>query len=100
MIDSHKLGDVIAENKKLGKYMRKYLVMMMTICQVFCELCEYEDKNEKRKDVWKYLKTKDKKVYNYIRFKNIFGFACMQSFIGRKIGLFLYRIAQKLYKFN
>ena len=100
MIDSHNVENIIGQNKKLGKYMRKYLTMMMTICQVFCELCEYEDKNEKRKDVWKYLKEKDKKMYTYIRYKSVFGLACMQSFVGRKVGLFFYKIAQKLYKFN
>lgn len=100
MIDSHNIDDVFAVSRKLGKYMRKYLTMMMTISTIFCELCEFEDKNEKRKDLWKYLKEKDKKMYNYVRFRNIFGFACMQSLPGRKIGVFFYKIARKIYKFN
>ena len=100
MIDSHKLDDVYTVSKKLWKYMRKYLTMMMTISTIFCELCDYEDRDEKRKDLWKYLKDRDAKLYSYVRFKNIFGFACMQSYVGRKIGVFFYKIARKLYKFN
>lgn len=100
MIDSHKIEDVYAVSKKLGKYMKKYLTMMMTISTIFCELCEFEDKDEKRKDLWKYLKDRDEKMYKFVRFKNIFGFACMQSYIGRKIGVGFYKIARKIYKFN
>ena len=100
MIDSHKIDDVFKVSKKLGKYMRKYICMMMTISTIFCELCEFDDKDQKRKDLWKYLKDTDKKLYNYVRFKNIFSFACMQSFVGRKIGIFFYKIARKIYKFN
>lgn len=100
MIDSHKIEDVYAVSRKLGKYMKKYLAMMMTISTIFCELCEFEDKDEKRKELWQYLKNKDERMYKYIRRGNIFSFACMQSFVGRKVAIFFYSLARKIYKFN
>ena len=100
MLESHKLDDVRKVSKKLWKYMRKYLTMMMTISTIFCEICEFEDKDEKRKGLWDHLREWDPVLYKYVRYRNIFSFACMQSYIGRKIGLFFYRIARKLYKFN
>ena len=100
MIDAHNIADVYKISKKLGKYMKKYLAMMMTISNIFCELCEFEDKDEKRKDLWAYLKNKDEKLYKHVRHGCIWSFACLQSYPGRKLGIFLYRIARKLYKFN
>ncbi|MBQ5398565.1 MAG: glycosyltransferase family 2 protein [Ruminococcus sp.] len=100
MIDAHKIEDVYAVSKKLGKYMKKYLAMMMTISGIFCELCDYEDKDEKRKDLWQYLRNKDEKLYKHIRWHCIWSFACLQSYPGRKLGIILYRIARKIYKFN
>ncbi len=100
MIDAHSIDSVYKISRKLGKYMRKYISMMMTISNIFCELSEYEDKDEKRKDIWKYLKSKDKKLYNHIRFRSFFSLANIQNKPGRKLSIFLYRIARKLYKFN
>lgn len=100
MIDSHKISDVFAVSPKLGKYMRKYITMMMTISNIFCELCEYEDKDEKRIELWKYMRSKDEETYKYIKFRTIFAFANIQCAPGRKTAVFLYRIARKIYKFN
>ncbi|MCH5299160.1 MAG: glycosyltransferase family 2 protein [Ruminococcus sp.] len=100
MIDAHNLDDVFAQSKKLGTYMRKYLTMMMTISNIFCELCEFEDKDEKRKDLWNYLKAKDEKLYKYVRSQTIFALANLQNKPGRKTAIFFYRIARKIYKFN
>ena len=100
MIDAHNIDDVFAISYKLGKYMRKYIAMMMTISNIFCELCTYEDKDEKRRELWAYLKKKDEKLYRYVRSKTIWSVANIQNAPGRKTAVFLYRIARKIYKFN
>lgn len=100
MIDAHRIEDVYKVSAKLGKYMKKYIAMIMTISNIFCELCEYPDKDQKRKDIWKYLRDKDEKLYKHVRYGCIWSFANFQSYLGRKLGVLLYRIARKIYKFN
>ena len=100
MIESHRISDVYAVSKKLGKYMRKYITMMMTISNIFCEICEFEDKDQKREDLWKYMKDYDIKTYNYVKHKSIFSLANIQNYVGRKTAIGFYRIARKIYKFN
>ncbi len=100
MIDAHNIDDVFKISRKLGKYMRKYIAMMMTISTIFCELCEYPDKDQKRKNLWKYLRDKDRKLYRHVRYRTIWSLACVQNKPGRKLAVFLYRIARKIYKFN
>lgn len=100
MIDAHRIEDIYAVSRKLGKYMKKYLAIMMTISNIFCELCNYEDKDEKRKDLWRYLQSRDEKLYKYIKWHCIWSFACIQNAVGRKTAVFLYKIARKIYKFN
>lgn len=100
MIDSHKIADVNKISKKLGKYMRKYITMMMTISNIFCEICEFDDKDEKREALWQYMKESDIKTYNFIKHQTIFSLANIQNYLGRKTAIGLYRIARKIYKFN
>ena len=100
MIDAPRIEDIYAVSRKLGKYMKKYLAIMMTISYIFCELCNYEDKDEKRKDLWRYLQSRDEKLYKYIKWHCIWSFACIQNAVGRKTAVFLYGIARKIYKFN
>ena len=100
MIESHRIADVYAVSKKLGKYMRKYITMMMTISNIFCEICEFEDKDQKREDLWKYMKEYDIKTYNYVKHKSIFSLANIQNYVGRKTAIGFYRIARRIYKFN
>lgn len=100
MIDSHNLDDVKKVSKKLHKYMLKYITMMMTISNIFCTICDDPKKEEKRKDLYDYLKAKDEKVYKHVKHGTIFALANLQSKFGQKLGLFFYRIARKIYKFN
>lgn len=100
MVKSHKIEDVYAVSKKLGKYMRKYITMMMTISNIFCEICEFDNKDELREDLWQFMKDYDIKTYNYVKHKSIFSLANIQNYVGRKTAIGLYKIARKIYKFN
>ena len=60
MIDAVDLNTV--ENSHLRKYMHNYLSMMMCICSVFLRMEQTPENEEKRADVWAYLKAKDAKL--------------------------------------
>ncbi len=99
MIDSHNLSRDV-ENKKLRAYMENYLLMMMTISTVFTMLSDRPDWNEMRNGIWKYLEEKNPEIYPHMR-KRFFGWGCnLQGKAGRKVIIGLYKIAQKLWKFN
>lgn len=100
MIDAHNLEDVKKISTKLYKYMLKYITMMMTISNIFAIICDDPDKEAKRKDLWDYLRAKDENVYKHIKRGTIFAFANFQSTPGQHMGVFFYRIARKIYKFN
>lgn len=100
MIDCHNLQDVKKVSMKLYKYMRKYITMMMTISNIFTIICDDPQKDAKRKDLWNYLKDKDEETYKYIKRSSIFSLGNLQSKAGQQTGVFFYRIARKIYKFN
>lgn len=99
MIDEVDLLHDIYE-KKLQKYMENYLSMMMCICSVFLRMINTDEAEEKRKDIWKYLKVKQPEVYSHIR-NNVLNLGTnIPSEFGRRLGLGGYHLAQKIFKFN
>ena len=100
MIDSHNLEDVKKVSTKLYKYMLKYITMMMTISNIFAIICDDPQKYAKREDLWNYLREKDENTYKHIKRGTIFALANNQSKFGQQTGVFFYRIARKIYKFN
>ena len=99
MIDSIDLeGDVV--QKKLRRYMENYLSMMMCICSVFLRMINTPESEQKRRDIWNYLKTKRPEVYRRIR-ANVLNLGTnIPSEFGRRLGLGGYHLAQKIFKFN
>ena len=99
MIDSIDLeGDVV--QKKLRRYMENYLSMMMCICSVFLRMINTPESEQKRRDIWNYLKTKRPEVYRRIR-TNVLNLGTnIPSELGRRLGLGGYHLAQKIFKFN
>ena len=99
MIDAYDLVDDV-ESKPLRDYMMSYLLMMMTISTVFSMLSDRPDKYKLRDAIWIYLREHNPKIYPRMR-KTFFGWGCnLQGKAGEKAIIFLYRVAQKLFKFN
>lgn len=98
MIDSVDLSTV--SNKKLRRYMRNYLSMMLCICSVFLRMETNEETEKKRADIWQYLKDKDEALYKDIRGSILNWGTNIPTAAGRAFGLTGYRIAQKIFKFN
>ena len=99
MIDSVDL-EVDVVQKKLRRYMENSLSMMMCICSVFLRMINTPEAEQKRHDIWAYLKEKRPGIYRTIRM-NVLNLATnIPSRLGRSLGLGGYHLAQKIFKFN
>ena len=83
------------KNYALYKYLVHYLDIMMTISTTFLCLSKNKDDKHKKKELWRYLKTHNKKLY----YKLCFGIAGLTR-INKTLTRIGYRVAQKKYKFN
>lgn len=99
MIDSVKIPEDIP-NETLISYMKNYLSMMMCICSIFLRKQNTSESEEKRQAIWNYLKAKDEVLYRDIRGNILNVGVNIPTELGRRIGIFGYRVAQKIFKFN
>lgn len=93
--------DVMAiEQKRLRHYMENYLAMMMCICSVFLRMRNTPEDEQKREDIWSYLRDADAALYRRIRSNVLNVGTNLPTEVGRRAGLGGYHIAQKIFKFN
>ena len=100
MTECQDLREVERRYPKLSKYMYRYLAMMYTICSILLIIDGSEEALEKRRNLWKDLKEKDKTLYKAIRSRVLVVASNLPGALGRKLGIFGYHISQKLFKFN
>ena len=99
MIDAVDTTDDVVQ-KKLKRYMENYLSMMMCICSVFLRMINTDESEQKRKEIWDYLKRRRPAMYPRIR-RNILNLSTnIPTELGRRLGLGGYHIAQRIFKFN
>ena len=99
MIDAVDLDEDVLQ-KKLRRYMENYLSMMMCICSVFLRMINTDESDQKREDIWGYLKSARPKMYPRIR-RNVLNLGTnIPTELGRRLGLGGYHLAQKIFKFN
>lgn len=90
----------IKKNKRKYQYMHNYLEIITTISSVLLLRGGTEEHLEKKAELWEYLKTKDRGLYNKMR-RGLLGQAMnLPGRGGRRISVDAYKIAQKIYKFN
>lgn len=90
----------IVKDKRLCQYMRNYLEIITTVSSVLLIRSGTEENLEKKKELWKYLKMKDRKLFAWMR-HGILGSAMnLPGRSGRKISVGGYKICQKIFKFN
>lgn len=97
-LSEHKLE--IVRNKRMYQYMRNYLEIIMTVSSVLLIRSGTEEHLALKKDLWKYLKDKDRGLYFYMRHGIMGGTMNLPGRSGRKISVDAYRICQKIFKFN
>ena len=98
MVDQFDLWKV--SNKKCRKYMLNYLEIITVISTVMCLRSETEENLEKKRELWKYIKEKDIRLFHKLR-RGIMGNAMnLPGKGGRKISIAAYKISQKVVGFN
>ncbi|MDR1713927.1 MAG: glycosyltransferase, partial [Coriobacteriales bacterium] len=99
MIDAFHLQTDVAE-PRLRSYMMQYLAMMLTICSVFLRLSNRFDAEERRREIWAYLKENDPQTYPRLRRSAIGLLANLPGKPGEAITIAGYTVARKLFRFN
>lgn len=99
MIDAVLLPGGVPE-KRLERYMENYLSMMMCICSIFLRMIDSDESEDKREEIWEYLKEKNPDVYRRIRRSALNMGTNLPTGLGRRIGITGYRMAQRIFKFN
>lgn len=90
----------IVKNKRLYQYMRNYLEIITTISSVLLIRSGTAESLEKKKELWQYLKEKDRKLFAWMR-AGIMGSAMnLPGKGGRRFSVDAYKICQKIFKFN
>ena len=88
------------KTKRLHQYMRNYLEIITTVSSVLLIRSETEENLEKKKELWQYMKQKDRMLFSWMR-RGIMGSAMnLPGKGGRKISVDGYKICQKIFKFN
>ena len=87
-------------NKKLRKYMFNYLEIITVISTIMCIRSGTEENLEKKRELWKYLKDYDIRLFHRLR-NGIMGQAMnLPGKGGRKISVAAYKLSQKIVGFN
>ena len=100
MIDAHDLRRVLTVQPKLGRYMRNYLAMMMTISSIFLIIDGSPEALGKKTELWEYLRSVDARLYHKLKYRAVSFVGNIPGYQGRKLSVGLYRMARKIYKFN
>lgn len=87
------------EQEKLRAYMLNYFSMMMAISSIFLALDGSKEALAKRKQLWADLKAHDVRLYHRCC-RSVAQGCNLPGWLGSKISIGGYRIAQKLFKFN
>jgi glycosyltransferase involved in cell wall biosynthesis len=100
MIHAHDLAVVRRDNPKLGRYMTAYLSMMMTISSIFLIIKNTPESLGVRTELWEYLRTVNPSLHHKMKYRAVSALGCFPGYQGRRFSIRLYRLAQKIYKFN
>ena len=87
-------------NRKLRRYMIRYLEIMMTVSSILAIRSETEENLAKKKELWQYLKQKNLGLYIRLRWGFLGQGTNLPGKSGRKVSIACYKITQKFYGFN
>ncbi len=98
LIEAHDVTKL--KNRHMRVYMKKYLMIMMTISSVFLMKIGTEESIQKKDELWDYLKERNPKLFKQIS-RTFLGYSSkFDSKAGQQVVKVGYKIAQKLFQFN
>jgi glycosyltransferase involved in cell wall biosynthesis len=90
----------IAANGKVRRYMMNYLDIITTVSSVLLIRSGVPENLEKKKELWKYIKDHDQKLWLRLR-SGLLGSAMnLPGKVGRRISVDGYKICQRIFHFN
>ncbi len=96
--------DYMAEQKSLPKHLRKYMLNYLTIITTVSSIMlirsNTEENFEKKVELWRYMKSKDYKMYMQVRCSLLGRLSNLPGKSGRQVSVATYKIAQRIYGFN
>lgn len=98
MIDSYELYKI--PNRKLRNYMISYLDIITTVSSIMLIRSKTEENFEKKKELWKYLKSKDRRLFFRLRTGILGSSMNLPGKSGRSISVAGYKLVQKFFGFN
>ncbi len=87
-------------SRKLRKYMINYLAIMMTVSSILCIRSKNAENLQKKKELWKYLRQMDYKIFLKIRYGILGQTMNLPGRSGRKVSSMAYSVARRLIGFN
>ena len=90
----------LKNNRKMRNYMTNYLEIITTVSSILLIRGGTEEHLEKKKELWHYIKQKDKVLYMRLRYGILGNSMNLPGKGGRKISIEGYRICQRFFKFN
>lgn len=87
-------------HSKLKRYMMNYLDIITTVSSIMLIRSGTEENLEKKKELWDYIKQKDKGLFFRLRFGILGSATNLPGRGGRKITVDGYKLCQKIFKFN
>lgn len=99
MMEAYHLYDDV-RSPKLRSYMLGYFTIVMAITSVFSKLSDRPDAMDELDRLWKELKEYDPRMYRHARHGLVGTATNLPTEAGEKVTIGLYRVAQKLVKFN
>ena len=92
--------DRIHANGKVKRYMRNYLDIITTVSSVLLIRSGLEENLEKKKELWQYIRSKDKWLWVRLRYGLLGNAMNLPGKGGRKISVDGYKICQRIFHFN
>jgi len=99
MVDAYVLPDDIP-SKRLARYMEGYLALIIAASSMFAAIRGDAEAMRLRKEMWANLYAKDVRMAKRLGRNPLVLGTNMKSEALRKTSIFLYRVAQRLYRFN
>jgi glycosyltransferase involved in cell wall biosynthesis len=85
---------------KLKSYMVRHVSIMLAISSIHLLLIGTDEAMEKRKEMWRYIKSINTNLYAKLRYQTVGGLTYLPGKLGGKITVAGYRTAKKIYKFQ
>ena len=94
------ITDTKITNRKTYKYMVKYLDIITTVSSIMLIRAKTEEALEKKEDLWAYIHERNPRVFRRLRYGLLGNVINLPGKGGRNFCVAMYKVAQKVMKFN